>query len=139
MVQSNGLHSGRLTSLDVSISLSLSALAVTEGSGNSIIMLGLLCHLPGGLLHWEQRLEDVFSQISYPKKHVSALLEASLVYIDTAGALRVLSPIVHHMLRHHPAHLNDLGLLEKIYAFNSGVWKGQIWARPSWCHIIVGT
>jgi hypothetical protein len=53
MLQTQGPHSGRLSSVDVSISLSLKSPAVAENP-DTIQLLAVICHMPDGIIKWKE-------------------------------------------------------------------------------------
>ncbi|KZP05296.1 TPR-like protein [Athelia psychrophila] len=105
----------KLESVDVSISLSMESLDVEKNS-EAIQLLGMLCLLPDGLLHWQQRLEFIEETFDTAISDLQLLRKTALVYI-TAGGLRVLSPIRHFVLQHYPPDLQHAQCICNI------IWK----------------
>jgi tetratricopeptide (TPR) repeat protein len=101
LLQLQGAGLGRLTSVDVSISLSLDSLLVSQNP-EAVELLSVISYLPDGLLNWEKNLASVAKNFKRAHHAVAVLLKAALVYADNAGALKVLSPIRHHMIDRHP-------------------------------------
>jgi tetratricopeptide (TPR) repeat protein len=74
----------------------------------------VLCILPHGLLHWEERLEEIGSTFDNVHGLVQSLRRTSLVFISN-GALKVLSPIRHFVTDHHPAIEDNVKALEAYF------------------------
>ncbi|KAF7972920.1 hypothetical protein HWV62_16572 [Athelia sp. TMB] len=90
----------KLESIDVSIALSVTSLDVTRNP-QAIQLLGMLCLLPDGLLHYEERLAIITRTFLTSMSDFFLLRKLALVY--TSGSkLGVLSPIRHFILAHHP-------------------------------------
>ncbi|RDB30870.1 hypothetical protein Hypma_005893 [Hypsizygus marmoreus] len=92
----------RLTSLDCSIQLSLSSPRIRRGPG-ALKLLSLLSLLPDGMSSETFRsLERGIPGNTQIKKGISTLRQNALVYVDSAGSTRILSPIRLYMYSHHP-------------------------------------
>jgi tetratricopeptide (TPR) repeat protein len=113
-LQTEGSKSTKLSSIDVSISLSLNALSITENP-DAIKLLSVLCHLPDGVIGWENSLELIAPSFDNRERLAAVLLRVSLVFIGALDSMRVLSPIRHYILRNYPADDDKLKDLETFY------------------------
>jgi tetratricopeptide (TPR) repeat protein len=103
--------SDRLKSVDYSIRLSLQGAAMTS-KPEALQMLSVLAMLPRGASP-ESLLEMVPSIVRLDAA-IRVLIKVSLVYKDTTGVLRLLSPIRSYISHHHPP---DDHLLREVRAF----------------------
>jgi len=110
----HGSKSGRLTSIDVSISISLKY-AVTKQGEKTTELLGLISHLPDGVFEWESKLGQMLPSFENLEQLVGVLLRTALAYVDNAGTLKVLSPIRHYMLKYHSPRESILKEIEQYY------------------------
>jgi len=92
LLQTQGLESDKMTSIDVSISHSLKTISVAQNP-TAVELLSLISYLPDGLLHWEKNLQSVARDLKQVKHAVAVLLKVSLVYVNTSRTLKILSPI----------------------------------------------
>ncbi|KZP29434.1 TPR-like protein [Athelia psychrophila] len=90
----------KLESVNVSISFSMNSLDV-ERNPEAIQLLGMLCLLPDGLLHWQERLDIIEETFETATSDLLLLRNLALVY-TVGGKLGVLSPIRYFVLKHHP-------------------------------------
>ena len=100
-------------SLEVSISISLSLLGST-GNHQAVQLLAVLCLLPDGLLRWRERLQVIGSQFENVHGLLQSLRRTSLVFTSN-DILKVLSPIRHFMIDHHPATEDHVKALEAYF------------------------
>jgi tetratricopeptide (TPR) repeat protein len=112
LLHTRGARSGRLTSLEVSISLSLRSLRSEE---EVMQLLSLLCYLPDGVLKWEEKMRGMMPGIEHVEYKAGILIKSALAYVDTQETLKVLSPIRHYMLQYFPASNDDIKMLENHY------------------------
>jgi hypothetical protein len=101
LLQTHGKDPDKLESIKVSISISLSSLDSTN-IHQAVQLLAVLCLLPDGLLHWEERLLDIGSKFENVHGLLQSLRKTSLVFISN-DALKVLSLIRHFVTDCHPA------------------------------------
>lgn len=106
-------NSEQLDSLDVSIHLSLKSSIVTENP-DAIQLLSIICHLPDGLLQWQERLTLITVGFQNVHQSLDVLLRAALVFDDN-GVLKVLAPIRHYIHLNHPTEIGHLMYLENFY------------------------
>jgi tetratricopeptide (TPR) repeat protein len=104
---------GKLESIEVSISLSLSALDITSNP-EAVQLLGILCQLPDGLHHWEERLQLIGAGLRNIHRLVHLLHKTALIFIAGSG-LKVLSPIRHFINHHRQADLDHVQSLENYF------------------------
>lgn len=90
----------RLESVEVSISLSITLLDISKHP-EAIQLLGMLCLLPDGLFHWQDRLESIEQIFETATADLQLLRHLALVY-TSVDRIRVLSPIRHFILHHYP-------------------------------------
>ncbi|KAF7972926.1 hypothetical protein HWV62_16584 [Athelia sp. TMB] len=90
----------KLESVEVSIALSITSVGVTKNP-QAIRLLGMLCLLPDGLFHYEERLAIIAKVIPTSMSDFFLLRKFALVYIS-GDKLGVLSPIRHFILQHYP-------------------------------------
>ncbi|KZP16418.1 TPR-like protein [Athelia psychrophila] len=102
----------KLESVDVSISLSMESLSVTQNS-DAIQLLGMLCLLPDGLLRWKDRLEVIEKTFETASSNLFLLRKFALVY-TTGAKLGVLSPIRHFILQHYPPDFQHVQCISNI-------------------------
>jgi tetratricopeptide (TPR) repeat protein len=113
LLQTQGSKSGRLNSVDASISVSLKSSAMTENP-EAVQLLGVLCHLPDGLYSWRERLQSLITEFTLPHQLVSVLLRAALAY-DDSGTLKVLSPIRDYIVVYHQPETRHMLHMEQYY------------------------
>ena len=113
LLQTRGRHADKLESIEVSISISLSSLNSTDNH-QAVQLLAILCLLPDGLLHWEERLWDIGSKFENVHGLLQSLRRTSLVFISI-DVLKVLSPIRHFVINHHPAAEDYVNALEAYF------------------------
>jgi len=107
-------NSDRLTSIEVSISLSLKSSSMTVQGPGAGQLLALISHLPDGVLKWEERLENL-TTLKNICQTVGTLTRVALAYIDMSGTLKVLSPVRQYMLKKERVELDHIAILEKWY------------------------
>lgn len=103
----------RLDSVDVSISLSLSQLSITQNP-EAIQLLGVLALLSDGLNNWTSRISDVAAKFERVHYLIRILQQTSLVALS-GEKLTMLSPIRHYILAHHPPDSQHIESLETHY------------------------
>ncbi|EJU02755.1 hypothetical protein DACRYDRAFT_115746 [Dacryopinax primogenitus] len=103
--------SGRLTSLDTSIQLSLNSHTMMQNP-NALHLLSGLSLLPNGASY--QLLPKIFPSMTQWRKTALALIAVALAYKD-GGRLRILSPIREFMLLQHPPFGTCLAELRVYY------------------------
>lgn len=103
----------RLESVEVSISLSITSLDTTSHPG-AIQLLGMLCLLPDGLLHWEERLELIEETFDTASSDLQRIRRFALAY-TSGNKLGVLSPIRHFVLQHHPPDAEHVQCIYDIF------------------------
>ncbi|KAF7978282.1 hypothetical protein HWV62_1132 [Athelia sp. TMB] len=103
----------RLESVEVSIALSITSLDATNHPG-AIQLLGMLCLLPDGLLHWEERLEIIEDTFDTAIRDLQRIQRFALAYAS-GEKLRVLSPIRHFVLQRHPPDLKYVQCIYNIF------------------------
>ena len=121
---------GRLTSVDISITVSLQSVLVLQNP-EAVELLSLLSCLPDGLLNWEANLESIAGKINKVNHAAAILLQVGLVYLGSSDALKVLSPIRHHMMTKHPAKPGHVQQLEQHY-INMISNHAQVEYGPRW-------
>ncbi|KAF9445563.1 TPR-like protein [Macrolepiota fuliginosa MF-IS2] len=93
----------RLANLDTSIRLSLNSPRMKHDP-NALPFLSIIALLPGGMSHDTFRACDAhLPEIINIKRAVNTLRQNTLIYEDPSRTLRILSPIRHYILAHHPA------------------------------------
>jgi len=107
-------NSDRLTSIEISISLSLKSPSMTVQGPDAGQLLALISHLPDGVLKWEERLENLTTLKNIPQT-VGTLTRVALAYIDMSGTLKVLSPVRQYMLNKEMVEFDHIAILEKWY------------------------
>jgi len=107
-------NSDRLTSIEISISLSLKSSSMTVQGPDAGQLLALISHLPDGVLKWEERLENLTILKNIPQI-VGTLTKVALAYIDMSGTLKVLSPVRQYMLNKERVEFDHIAILEKWY------------------------
>ncbi|EIN03710.1 hypothetical protein PUNSTDRAFT_139244 [Punctularia strigosozonata HHB-11173 SS5] len=91
----------RLTSVDVSISLSLDSKRM-KGVPEAIALLGVICSLPDGVQGGIDQLIKMNLGLKDVDTALATILAASLAFRASDGSVKVLSPIRQYMLKHHP-------------------------------------
>jgi len=114
LLHDQGPNSDRLTSIEVSISLSLKSSSMTVQGPDTGQLLALISHLPDGVLKWEERLENLTALKNIPQL-VGTLTRVALAYIDMSGTLKVLSPVQQYMLNKEVVEFDHIAILEKWY------------------------
>jgi hypothetical protein len=114
LLQTQTPQPDRLSSVDVSISLSLKSVPMKQ-CPEAVNFLSMISHLPDGLLNWEDNLKDITHAFQHAEDAVGVLLKVALVYVDTMGGLKVLSPIRYYMLHQQPASKMHIQQLESHY------------------------
>jgi tetratricopeptide (TPR) repeat protein len=113
MLHTHEVQPGKLESIEVSISLSLAALDITNHP-EAVQLLSVLCHLPDGLGQWEERLPHIAAGFQN-FRHIVHLLQKTALLFIAGGRLKVLSPIRHFIRCHHPAEHNHMMHLQKYF------------------------
>ncbi|KZV60711.1 hypothetical protein PENSPDRAFT_759879 [Peniophora sp. CONT] len=105
-----------LNSVETSIQLSLQGPRFEENPA-ATDLLSVLCNLPQGMLvsHTPAFAEAFKEHIPSFYRSETLLKQCSLAYVSEDGYLRVLSPIRHYMLAHHPISGPFLTCLSDIY------------------------
>jgi tetratricopeptide (TPR) repeat protein len=104
---------GKLESIEVSISLSLTTLDIRSNPA-TVQLLVILCQLPDGLHRWEERLPIISTGLQNIHHLVYLLRKTALVFI-AGSSLKVLSPIRHFIHRHHDADPDHIRALESYF------------------------
>jgi tetratricopeptide (TPR) repeat protein len=107
------VHPSKLESIEVSISLSLAALDITNHP-EAVQLLSVLCHLPDGLGQWEEQLPHVAAGFQN-FRHIVHLLQKTALLFIAGGRLKVLSPIRHFIMYHHPADHDHMRCLQDYF------------------------
>jgi hypothetical protein len=76
LLHAGGSKADRLTSVQVSISMSLKSLVMTENP-DAVELLSLICHLPDGLLAWHESIPRVGKAFKRPYHLVNLLCRAT--------------------------------------------------------------
>ncbi|EIN05003.1 hypothetical protein PUNSTDRAFT_138186 [Punctularia strigosozonata HHB-11173 SS5] len=90
----------RLTSLDVSISLSLNS-TMMKSVPEAMELLAVICRLPDGIKGGVQQLLDMDLGLEDVVGALAAILSAALVFRGPDGSIQVLSPIRQYVMAHH--------------------------------------
>jgi tetratricopeptide (TPR) repeat protein len=114
MLQTEGSRSDKLSSVDVSISLSLGSISMQQNP-EAVQLLSVVSCLPDGLLNWEINLSSVAKGFDHAEHAITILIKLALIYLTSNGTLKVLSPIRHHMLDKYPANPIQIQHLEAHY------------------------
>jgi tetratricopeptide (TPR) repeat protein len=114
LIKTENKSPSRLTSLDVSISLSLNSDAMSA-SPEALSLLRLLCHLPDGVKDGDEQLVRMKLGFEDVDSALAAILAAVLAMKDPSGAIRVLSPIRQYMMCHYPLPTPQLQALNNYY------------------------
>jgi len=114
LLHDQGPNSDRLTSIEISISLSLKSSSMAVQGPDAGKLLALISHLPDGVLKWEERLENLTVLKNIPQI-VGTLTRVALAYIDMSGTLKVLSPVRQYMLKKEMVEFDHIAILEKWY------------------------
>jgi tetratricopeptide (TPR) repeat protein len=101
----------RLRSIDHSIRLSLQSTTMLS-TPDALPLLSVVAFLPGGAAI--KNLPILAPSITSLDRAVRALISVSLVYKDTSGTLRLLSPVRSFLRQYHPP---AIGALESIRSF----------------------
>ena len=104
---------GKLESIEVSISLSLAALDITNHP-DAVQLLSVLCHLPDGLGQWEEQLPHIGAGFQNIHHLVHLLHKTALLFI-TGGRLKVLSPIRHFITSNHQTDTEHIHCMENYF------------------------
>jgi len=103
----------RFNNAGVSIELSISMVCLADNTRESLQLLSICSTLPDGLRpDVYKRLNEQFEDIERARDSLCAY---SLVSLDADGALKMLSPVRHHVLERHPIHSNHHTALCSIY------------------------
>ena len=114
LLHTHGSNSTRLNSVEISISLSLKSFSMIE-EPQACELLSLISHLPDGVISWQDNLPKMFPEFQHEKALVALLLQVALAFVDGSNTLRMLSPVRHYMLKHHPAGRTHMRQLENYY------------------------
>jgi tetratricopeptide (TPR) repeat protein len=115
MLRTHEAAPGKLESIEVSISLSLITLDLTSNP-DAVQLLSILCQLPDGLRHWEERLPLILIGAGLQNyRHLVHLLHKTALLYTMGSSLKVLSPIRHFMNRHHKAGSEHIRRLENYF------------------------
>ncbi|EIN10155.1 TPR-like protein [Punctularia strigosozonata HHB-11173 SS5] len=90
----------RLTSLDVSISLSLNSAAM-KSVPEAKELLAVICRLPDGIQGGVQQLIDMDLGLEDVVGVLAVILSAALAFSSSDGSIHVLSPIRQYVMAHH--------------------------------------
>jgi tetratricopeptide (TPR) repeat protein len=104
---------GKLESIEVSISLSLTTLDIRSNPA-TIQLLVILCQLPDGLHQWEERLPIISTGLQNIHHLVYLLRKTALIFL-AGSSLKVLSPIRHFIHRYHNADPDSIQALENYF------------------------
>jgi tetratricopeptide (TPR) repeat protein len=113
MLHTHEADPDKLESIEVSISLSLAALDITNNP-EAVQLLSTLCQLPDGLYQWEERLTYIGEGFQNVNHLVHILHKTALLFIS-GDRLKVMSPIRHFITCHHPANTHHIQCLEKYF------------------------
>ncbi|KAF7978271.1 hypothetical protein HWV62_1110 [Athelia sp. TMB] len=103
----------RLESVEVSIALSITSLDTANHPG-AIQLLGMLCLLPDGLFHWEERLDIIEETFATARADLRRIQRFALVYAS-GDKLGVLSPIRHFVLQRYPPDSEHVQCMHNIF------------------------
>lgn len=115
LLRTQGSKSGRLTSIEVSISISLKSSSIVEEEPEATQLLALICCLPDGVLKWEETLDEISTGFQHADSAVAALIKVALVYVDVNGTLKMLSPVRHYIMNTYKVDSHHLLTLEQYY------------------------
>ncbi|KAH7092765.1 hypothetical protein BKA62DRAFT_676592 [Auriculariales sp. MPI-PUGE-AT-0066] len=103
----------RESSVDISIQISLDFLKGMQNGTEGQQLLSICAHLPDGLRPSVfDKLDDHFDDIRGAR---SLLVKLALVSRSPENELKMLSPVRHFVLKHHPMTMNHAAALRKIY------------------------
>ncbi|KAH7092874.1 hypothetical protein BKA62DRAFT_63985 [Auriculariales sp. MPI-PUGE-AT-0066] len=103
----------RESSVDVSIQISLDLLEGMRNGMQGQQLLSICAHLPDGLRPAVfDKLDDHFDDIHRAR---DLLFKFALISIGPEDELKMLSPVRHFVLKHHPMAMNHAAALRKIY------------------------
>ncbi|KAH7090090.1 hypothetical protein BKA62DRAFT_107409 [Auriculariales sp. MPI-PUGE-AT-0066] len=103
----------RESSVDISIQISLDFLKGMQNGTEGQQLLSICAHLPDGLRPSVfDKLDDHFDDIRGAR---SLLVKLALVSRSPENELKMLSPVRHFVLKHHPMAMNHAAALRKIY------------------------
>ncbi|KDQ23466.1 hypothetical protein PLEOSDRAFT_1109108 [Pleurotus ostreatus PC15] len=114
LAEAHGDKHDHLTSIDYSISLLVNS-PILAGQKDVKQFLALLANLPDGIPDWTKNLEHMAPQFTNPMRLADVVQTATLVYPDSSGALKMLSPIRHHILDSYSLDSAHLAGLESYY------------------------
>jgi hypothetical protein len=103
----------KLESIEVSVSLSISALRNADNH-EAIRLLSILCLLPDGLHRWDEQRTAINTKYENLHWLLQSLRRTSLIFF-AGNTLKVLSPIRHIVNSHHPASEDDMKSLEEYF------------------------
>lgn len=78
----------RLTSVDISISLSLKSSVVADKEPEASELLTMLSYLPDGVLSWKDTMDELAPGFTNVHRTVRAIQEIALVYTDPQGTCK---------------------------------------------------
>ncbi|KAJ8514482.1 hypothetical protein ONZ45_g7976 [Pleurotus djamor] len=114
LVEAHGENHDHLTSIDYSITMLVnSPILVNEKDVKQF--LALLANLPDGIPDWTKNLELMAPRFPNHMRLADVVQIATLVYPDSSGTLKMLSPIRHHILDHYTLAADHLAALETYY------------------------
>ncbi|KAH7098644.1 hypothetical protein BKA62DRAFT_832381 [Auriculariales sp. MPI-PUGE-AT-0066] len=103
----------RESNVDVSIQISLDLLQGMHNGTEGQRLLSICAHLPDGLRPSVfDKLDDQFDDIRGAR---GLLVKLALVSRSPENELKMLSPVRHFVLKHHPMAMNHTAALRKIY------------------------
>jgi WD40 repeat protein len=111
--QTSRLGHEDLISVNISISAAVNS-AVMKVNSEAVKLLAVICHLPDGLLRWEERIGSIVASFEDPTSSAVVLLRTGLAFIEM-GALRVLEPVRHFIAKNHEAEPQHIMQLEQFY------------------------
>jgi tetratricopeptide (TPR) repeat protein len=114
LLQTNSQDPTHLSSLDVSISMSVTS-GIMNTTPEAIQLLALICHLPTGVKGGIEQLVEMSLGFSNIDKALAAILSAALAEQYSDIGIRVLSPIRQYILSHFNLPEHHLSALYKYY------------------------
>ncbi|KAH7092776.1 hypothetical protein BKA62DRAFT_834644 [Auriculariales sp. MPI-PUGE-AT-0066] len=103
----------RESSVDVSIQISLDLLEGTRNGTEGQQLLSICAHLPDGLR--PSVFEQLYTHFNDIHGARDLLFKFALISIGPEDELKMLSPVRHFVLKHHPMAMNHAAALRKIY------------------------
>jgi tetratricopeptide (TPR) repeat protein len=114
LLDTKGQSPSRLTSFDISVSLSLESQAMRDVP-EALELLAVICHLPDGVKGGSDQLVEMQLGLTDVDTALATISTAALAYNDPSGGIRVLSPIRQYITTKHPPSTLAFVALYKYY------------------------